>query len=97
MKERKICVNGESRVLNHPLMDGMIFNKRAEAEKQELQRRKEIADEMFEGMARLVDRFAICDLDTDHYEHHERKKKIFTRRKAPFGSCGKRSPASMLP
>ena len=55
-------------------MDGMIFNKRAEAEKQELQRRKEIADEMFEGMARLVDRFAICDLDTDHYEHHERKK-----------------------
>lgn len=22
----------------------------------------------------LVDRFAICDLDTDHYEHHERKK-----------------------
>lgn len=141
MKERKICVNGESRVLNHPLRDGIIFNKReeadekhaarrivrdwsiigvvpasavescmnavqantimlllalfavilfgmskifhdesktrrerAEAEKQELQRRKEIADEMFEGMARLVDRFAICDLDTDHYEHHERKK-----------------------
>lgn len=71
--------------------------ERAEAEKQELQRRKEIADEMFEGMARLVDRFAICDLDTDHYEHHERKKKIFTRRKALFGSCGKRSPASMLP
>ena len=48
--------------------------ERAEAEKQELQRRKEIADEMFEGMARLVDHFAICDLDTDHYEHHERKK-----------------------
>lgn len=54
--------------------EAKMRRERAEAEKQELQRRKEIADEMFEGMARLVDRFAICDLDTDRYEDHERKK-----------------------
>ena len=57
--------------------EAKMRRERAEAEKQELQRRKEIADEMFEGMARLVDRFAICDLDTDRYEDHERKKEDF--------------------
>ena len=31
----------------------------------ELQRRKE---QMFHGMARIVDRFVVCDLENDHYE-----------------------------
>ena len=46
--------------------------EKAEAEKRELQRRKELTEQMFQGMARIVDRFAICDLDNDRYEYHER-------------------------
>ena len=54
--------------------DGVrVRREKAEAEKQELQRRKELTEQMFQGMARIVDRFALCDLDENHYEHHERK------------------------
>lgn len=49
--------------------------EKAEAERRELQRRKEMADQMFQGMARIVDRFAVCDLDNDYYEYHERRGK----------------------
>ena len=34
----------------------------------ELQRRKELTEQMFHGMARIVDRFVVCDLENDHYE-----------------------------
>lgn len=47
--------------------------EKAEAEKRELQRRKELTEQMFQGMARIVDRFALCDLDNDRYEYHERR------------------------
>lgn len=47
--------------------------EKADAEKRELQRRKELTEQMFQGMARIVDRFAICDLDNDRYEYHERR------------------------
>ena len=30
----------------------------------ELQRRKELTEQMFHGMARIVDRFVVCDLET---------------------------------
>ena len=43
-----------------------------EAARLELQRRKQLTEEMFQGMARIVDRFAVCDLEADHYEYHER-------------------------
>lgn len=46
---------------------------KAEAEKLELQRRKELSDQMFQGMARIVDRFAVCDLENDRYIYHERR------------------------
>lgn len=29
----------------------------------ELQRRKELTEQMFHGMARIVDRFVVCDLE----------------------------------
>ena len=45
---------------------------RAEAEKRELERRRELSDQMFQGIAQIVDRFVICDLDADRYEHQER-------------------------
>ena len=41
----------------------------------ELQRRKELTEQMFHGMARIVDRFVVCDLENDHYEYHERRGK----------------------
>lgn len=41
----------------------------------ELQRRKELTEQMFHGMARIVDRFVVCDLENDHYEYHERREK----------------------
>ena len=31
----------------------------------ELQRRKELTEQMFHGMARIVDRFVVCDLEND--------------------------------
>ena len=39
----------------------------------ELERRREKSDMMFEGMARVVERFAVCDLDRDRYQYHERR------------------------
>lgn len=54
--------------------DGVrVRREKAEAEKRELLRHKELTEQMFHGMARIVDRFALCDLDKDRYEHHERK------------------------
>ena len=49
--------------------------EKAEAERTELQRRKELTEQMFHGMARIVDRFVVCDLENDHYEYHERRGK----------------------
>lgn len=49
--------------------------EKAEAERMELQRRKELTEQMFHGMARIVDRFVVCDLENDHYEYHERRGK----------------------
>ena len=34
----------------------------------ELQRRKELTEQMFHWMAHIVDRFVVCDLENDHYE-----------------------------
>ena len=42
--------------------------EKAEAERIELQRRKELTEQMFHGMARIVDRFVVCDLENEHYE-----------------------------
>ena len=49
--------------------------EKAEAERIELQRRKELTEQMFHGMARIVDRFVVCDLENDRYEYHERRRK----------------------
>lgn len=49
--------------------------EKAEAERIELQRRKELTEQMFHGMARIVDRFVVCDLENDRYEYHERRGK----------------------
>lgn len=46
-----------------------------ETDRRELERRKELSDMMFQGMARIVDRFAVCDLDNDRYLYHERHGK----------------------
>lgn len=56
------------------IRDGVrMQQERAEMEKRELERSKEQSDQMFQGITRIVERFAVCDLDADHYEHHERK------------------------
>lgn len=39
----------------------------------ERNRRREKSDMMFEGMVRVVERFAVCDLDRDRYQYHERR------------------------
>ena len=41
--------------------------------RRELERRREKSDMMFAGMARVVERFAVCDLDRDRYQYHERR------------------------
>lgn len=44
--------------------------------RRELERRRGKSDMMFEGMARVVERFAVCDLDRDHYQYHERRGEL---------------------
>ena len=41
--------------------------------RRELERRREKSDMMFEGMARVVERYSVCDLDRDRYQYHERR------------------------
>ena len=40
--------------------------------RRELERRREKSDMMFAGMARIVERYSVCDLDRDRYQYHER-------------------------
>lgn len=56
------------------IMAGVIKIQR-DAERnrrRELERRREKSDMMFAGMARVVERFAVCDLDRDRYQYYER-------------------------
>lgn len=39
----------------------------------ELERRRETSDMMFAGMARIVERYSVCDLDRDRYQYYERR------------------------
>ena len=41
--------------------------------RRELERRREKSDMMFAGMTRIVECYAVCDLDRDHYQYHERR------------------------
>lgn len=40
--------------------------------RRDLERRREKSDMMLEGMARVVERYAVCDLDRDRYQYYER-------------------------
>lgn len=56
------------------IMAGVIKIQR-DAERnrrRELERCREKSDMMFEGMVRVVERFAVCDLDRDRYQYYER-------------------------
>lgn len=41
--------------------------------RRELERRREKSDMMFAGMARIVERYSVCDLDRDRYQYYERR------------------------
>ena len=47
--------------------------RREQMEREELARRKELTEQLFDGMAQIVDRFAVCDLKNNRYEYHERR------------------------
>ena len=44
---------------------------RKEQERAELEHQKRLSDELFEGVTKIVDRIAICDLENDAYEYRE--------------------------
>ena len=44
--------------------------------RRELERRREKSDMMFAGMARIVERYSVCDLDRDHYQYYERRGEL---------------------
>ncbi len=46
---------------------------RKEQERAELEHQKKLSDELFEGVTKIVDRIAICDLENDAYEYRERE------------------------
>ena len=56
-------------LLGFLIMAGVIKIQR-DAERN---RRRETSDMMFAGIARVVERFAVCDLDRDRYQYHERR------------------------
>ncbi len=41
--------------------------------RRELEHSREKSDMMFAGMARIVERYSVCDLDRDRYQYHERR------------------------
>lgn len=47
--------------------------KEKEAEQERLVHEKELVERLFDGVSRIADRFAVCDLKNDEYEYHERK------------------------
>ena len=70
--------------------------EQAEKEHRELEQRKELSDMMFQGMARIVDRFAVCDLDNDSYLYHERHgEELYTRTRAVTSICWRWSHSAM--
>ena len=44
--------------------------------RRELERRREKSDMMFAGMARIVERYSVCDLDRDRYQYYERRGEL---------------------
>ena len=51
------------------LMDSRLRMK--EHEQMILLKRKELTEQMFSGLGRIVDRFAVGDLKNNRYEYHE--------------------------
>ncbi len=51
--------------------------KEEEVERERLAHEKELTDQLFDGVSRIADRFALCDLKNDEYEYHERKRTPF--------------------
>lgn len=47
--------------------------QREAQERKTLAHQKELASQLFHGISRVADRFAICDLEHNEYEYHERK------------------------
>lgn len=47
--------------------------KEEKVERERLAHEKELTDQLFDGVSRIADRFAVCDLKNDEYEYHERK------------------------
>ena len=56
------------------IMAGVVKLQRdaERSRRRELEHRRENSDMMFAGMARVVERFSVCDLDHDRYQYHER-------------------------
>ena len=52
-----------------------ILHDAERSRRRELEHRREKSDMMFAGMARVVERFAVCDLDRDRYQYQERRGK----------------------
>ncbi len=44
------------------------------AARESITHQKELSDQLFNGISRIVDRFAVCDLKNNTYEYHEQKK-----------------------
>ena len=63
--------------------------------RRELERRREKSDMMFAGMARVVERFAVCDLDRDRCQYYERHGEALYPPEALTSSCWSRYRASM--
>lgn len=57
------------------IMAGVVKLQRdaERSRRRELEHRRENSDMMFAGMARVVERFSVCDLDHDRYQYHERR------------------------
>ena len=68
-----LIMAGVVKIQRAPERNRRTSEARLSTMRRELERRREKSDMMFAGMARVVERFAVCDLDRDRYQYHERR------------------------
>ena len=57
----------------HVLKNARLKLQREKLAVMEVSHEKEISDMLLNSMARIVDRYALCDIENDTYEYHERQ------------------------
>ena len=68
-------------IFMHVLKNARLKLQREKLAVMEVSHEKEISDMLLNSMARIVDRYVLCDIENDAYEYHERQtRKLYPER-----------------